>query len=368
MRVTRFTFATFAALALAALFGVAANAQHLISSKAGFVNRVEGKVHILRHDVDEAERGSVSLGTQMRDGDRLMTEAGSRAEVLLNPGSYLRLDENTVVRALNTGLTQIRFEVVKGAAIVEVGQVEKKNPIEIVTPGGAVTLAKDGLHRIDARRAPTIVMVRQGELQVGTREQFAAKQTFKVGRGKSTQLSGAAKPALAKLDRDAVDEFDRWSFNRAQTLMAANLSTLSRSRTMSGLSYGWMYDPFFNCYTYIPGRGLFFSPYGFGFFRSYSDSMYYYPYGYNNYGGYYGGGGGGGIVSNPPARVIAGNDRAPVRREIEGRRIDMNPGGDASSGGFDRSASRTISSPSPSVPVTSTQSVGGISAGKGGKP
>lgn len=367
MRVTRFTFATFAALALAALFGGAANAQHLISSKAGFVNRAEGKVHILRSDADETERGPVSLGTQMRDGDRLMTEAGSRAEVLLNPGSYLRLDENTVVRALNTGLTQIRFELVKGVAIVEIGQVEKKTPIEIVAPGGALTFAKDGLHRIDARREPTIVMVRQGELQVGTREQFLAKQTSKIGRGKTAQLTGAPKLALAKLDRDAVDEFDRWSFVRAQTLMAANLSTLSRSRGMNGLAYGWTYDPFFNCYTYIPGSGLFFSPYGFGFFRSYRDSMYYYPYGYNNYGGYYGGGGGG-LVTNPPARVIAGNDRAPVRREIESRRIDTNPGGDASSGGFDRGSSRTISAPSPSVPVTSTQSVGGISAGKGGKP
>jgi hypothetical protein len=363
MRVTRFTFA---ALALAALLGGAANAQHLISSKAGFVNRAEGKVHILRSDADETERGRASLGTQMRDGDRLMTEAGSRAEILLNPGSYLRLDENTVVRAVNTGLTQIRFEIVKGSAIVEIGQVEKKTPIEIVAPGGTLTFAKDGLHRIDARRTPTIVMVRQGELQVGTREQFLAKQTFKIGRGKTAQLTSAPKPELAKLDKDTVDEFDRWSFDRAQTLMAANLSTLRSSRTLSGLSYGWAYNPFFNCYTYIPGRGLFFSPYGFGFFRSYNDSLYYYPYGYSNYGGYYGGGGGG--LSNPPARVIAGNDRAPVQREIEGRRIDSNMGSDASNGGFDRGAGRTISAPSTSVPVTSTQSVGGISSGKGGKP
>lgn len=366
MRVTRISFATFAALALAALFGVAANAQHLISSKAGFVNRVEGKVHILRHDGDENERGRASLGTQMRDGDRVMTEAGSRAEVLLNPGSYLRLDENTVVRALNTSLTQIRFELVKGAAIVEIGQVEKKNPIEIVAPGGTLTLAKDGLHRIDARREPTIVMVRQGELQVGTRQEFAANRTFKIGRGKTAQLTGAPKLALAKLDKDAVDEFDRWSFDRAQTLMAANISTLRRSRTMSALSYGWMYDPFYNCYTYIPGRGLFFSPYGFGFFRSYGDSLAYWPYGYG-YGGYGGGyyGGGGGGVANPPARVIAGNDRAPVRREIEGRRIESRSSSDAG-GGFDSGPSRTVSAPS--MPAPTSSSIGGISAGKSGKP
>lgn len=367
MKITRISFAMFVALALSALLGIAASAQYLISSKAGFVNRADGKVYILRHDGDENERGRASLGTQMHDGDRLMTEAGSRAEVLLNPGSYLRLNQNTVVRALSTSLAQIRFEVIKGDAIVEIGQVEKKNPLEIVTPNGTLTMSKDGLHRINVDDGRTVISVRQGELQLGTRQDLATNQTFKLGRGKTAELTGAPKPLLTKLDKDAVDDFDRWSFDRAQTLMAANLSALRRSRTASTLAYGWMYDPFFNCYTYIPGHGLFFSPYGFGFFRSYADSLAYWPYGYYGNGYYYGGGA---MVTNPSARVIAGNDRAPVRREIEGRRIESNSTLDAR-GGYEGSSSRSVSSGSSmpqSAPVTVAPSISGASDSKSGKP
>ena len=36
---------------------VVANAQYLISTKAGFVNRVEGEVNILRADGENGERG-----------------------------------------------------------------------------------------------------------------------------------------------------------------------------------------------------------------------------------------------------------------------------------------------------------------------
>jgi hypothetical protein len=38
----------------------------MISSRAGFVNRVDGAVFIQRQDSDDGERGRASLGTQMR--------------------------------------------------------------------------------------------------------------------------------------------------------------------------------------------------------------------------------------------------------------------------------------------------------------
>lgn len=383
-RFAKIPVATFALLSLLVCIG---NAQHLISTKAGFVNRSEGKVFILRHDSENGEKGRVSLGTQMRDGDRLVTEADSRAELLLSPGSYLRLNQNTEVRAVSTSFTQMRFELVKGSVITEistssepVSTVNKRNPVEIVTPHGTVAIGKDGLYRFDTVESNTLVQVRQGELGLGTREQFLADKLTKIGRGKAVKLvaGGSAKSDVAKINRDVADEFDAWSFNRAQTLMAANVSALRRSQTMSALSYGWIYDPFYNCYTYIPGRGLFFSPYGFGFFGSYADCLRYWPYGfgYGYYNPYYGtpswGGGG---TPNVPARVVAGNDRTPIRREIEGRRIDNGPSfGDR---GFGADVgSRSIASPSVSSSSSATsiaapapaRSEGGGGGGRAGAP
>lgn len=346
----RIYFAVLASLMLALGLSVTANAQYLTSARAGFVNRTEGKVYILRADSADGEKGRASLGTQMRNDDRISTTANSYAEVLLNPGSYLRLNENTEVRAVSTDLASVRFELVKGSVIAEVGEANKKAPIEIVTPNGALTIAKDGLHRIDAKASAANISVRQGEIHLGTRAEFAANKATKIGRGKVASLTGSdqiGKSDLAKLDRDVMDNFDVWSFNRAQTLTAANVASLRRSRVLTAFGGGWYYDSFYNCYTFIPYRSRFYSPYGFGFFNNFYDCYYYNPYyWYGNGGGYYGGGG---SVVTPPARVVTGNDRAPIRREAEGRSIDTGSVFDSrSASGVGDFGSRTISSPSTS--------------------
>jgi hypothetical protein len=357
----RILFVIFATLMLSAVTGNTAFAQHLISSKAGFVNHTTGKVFILRQDSVEGEKGRVSLGTQMREGDKISTDTNGFAEVLLNPGSYLRLDEESEVRAVNTNLSQVRFELIKGSAIVEIGEIDKKLPVEIMTPHGALFITKTGLHRFDTKGEMTLVAVRQGEIYLGTREEVLANKAFKIGRGKVAQLTGTATPNLAKIDKDlAADNFDIYSFNRAEKLMAANQMALRQSRRSGSLAYGWIYDPFFSCYTYIPRRGWFWSPYGFGFANSWGNcySCGYWPYGYGyGNGGWTGGGGGSTGGAGVPPRVITGLDRTPIRREIEGRRIDSSPSIDSGSrGDFGRSgSSRSISSPPPSTssPISS---------------
>src|SRR5262249_39420621 len=247
----RFFVAVPVSFLLALGLGVIANAQYLISTKAGFVNRVEGEVYVLRADGEGDEKGRASLGTQMRAGDRLSVAANGFAEALLNPGSYLRLSENTEVRAVSVDLNSVRFELIKGSVIAEIGQIDKKAPIEIITPQGALTIAKAGLHRIDAKGTATLVAVRQGEIHLGTPSDFVANQSLKIKRGKVVTLTGSTQPGqpgqpvspgapgtldVAQLDKDAVDKFDTWSFNRAQALTEANVKSLSRS---GSLTAGW---------------------------------------------------------------------------------------------------------------------------------
>jgi FecR protein len=348
-----------------------ASAQYLVSTKAGFVNRADGKVYIQRVDSEDGQPGRASLGTQMRDGDRLKTESDSRAEILLSPGSYLRLDQNTEVRAVSTEFMQMTFELVRGSMIVEVGidpqpigafvasarqTVTKKTPLEIITPQGTFFAAKDTLVRIDAKTAATWIAVRQGEIRLGTRDMVAANQGEKVKRGKLVRLTGSDKPELAKVDKDQIDNFDSWSFVRAQTLVQANLSSLRQNRTLA--QGGWYYNSFFGCYSFVPYRGYLVSPYGFGFFRNYADCLWYDPFygGYRGYGyGYYNGnnnGGGGVTTPNAPARVIAGVDREPIRREIPAERTINFP--DNSSRGDFGMGSRGISNSSSSTATTSS--------------
>jgi hypothetical protein len=241
MKRTRVSLVTPVAFLLALGLGVVANAQYLISIKAGSLNWVEGEVYVLRADGGDGEKERATIGTQMREGDRLSVAANSYAEALLNPCSYLRLSENTEVRALSVDLDRVRFELIKGSVIAEIGRGDRKTPIEIVTPHGVLTIAKAGLHRIDAKGSVTLVAVRQGEIHLGTRDDFAANQSLKIKRGKAVTLTGPAQPGpsdIAKLDKNAIDKFDTWSFNRAQALTAANVKTPSRSGGDSGPSRG----------------------------------------------------------------------------------------------------------------------------------
>lgn len=346
--------------------GVTANAQYLISSKAGFVNRAEGRVYILRADDEDGEKGRASFGTQMREGDRLSVAANGFAEALLNPGSYLRLSENAEVRALSVDLNSVRFELIKGSAIAEIGQVDKKTPIEIITPHGALTIAKAGLHRIDVKESATLVAVRQGEIHLGTPGDVAAKQSFKIKSGKVATLTGSAhlgQPEIAKLDKDTIDKFDTWSFDRAQALTAANVRALSRSRS-GFLSAGWHYDPFFNSYTFVPFRSWFWSPYGFGFFNNYRDCHYYTPY-YGGGGSYVSRGGSSSGASVSP-RVVSGNDRGAVSRATDRRSIDANFGSRSGRSGDSGSSNGASSSPSSTSSPRSTSAPGGASRGNSG--
>jgi hypothetical protein len=341
---------------------VVANAQYLISTKAGFVNRIEGKVYVLRAGEDD-EKGRASLGTQMRAGDRLSVAANGFAEALLNPGSYLRLCENTEVRAVSVDLDSVRFELIKGSVIAEIGQVDKNIPIEIVTPHGALTIAKAGLSRIDAKGSATLVSVRQGEIHLGTRSDFAANQSLKIKRGKVVTLTGSAQPGpsdVAKLDKDAIDKFDAWSFNRAQALTAANVKALSRSGVLTA---GWYYDPFFNFYTFVPSRSWFSSPYGFGFFNNYRDCSDYTPY-YNS-GSYYRSQGVSASGAKVSPRVVSGNDRGAVSRATDRRSVDTDFG--SRSGGYgDSGPSRGSSSSSSTSSPRATHAPGGAPREHGG--
>ena len=371
--VALFAFALVAGAANTAL------AQYLVSAKAGFINRADGEVYIQRADNEDGTRGRASLGTQMKEGDRLITSDRGRAEILLNPGSYLRLNGNTEVKAVNTMLDEIRFEVVSGSVIVEIGELEKNLVIEIQTPQGIMSVAKAGLQRIDIDKGATTIAVRQGEAFLGARGEVLAKTATKIGRGKQVRLVGSPEVAtngvqLAKLDKDSVDSFDTWSFNRAQALMQANYTALRSTGSTarnSNMAYGWFFSPFYNSYTFIP-RGGFYSPYGFPFCRRFSDFAYYFPYGMPYY--YYvparpgAGGGSGGGGGNASARVITGVDRAPIERGFGGRQMGGfdNSGFGRGSAGIPSSSGGSIGTTSSPVSTTSAPSRGGDMGGASG--
>ena len=60
-----------------------------------------------------------NAGYQIKAGGGLRTTGNSRAELLLSPGTYLRLAENTEIEVTGTTYRGMRFRVVQGTVIIE---------------------------------------------------------------------------------------------------------------------------------------------------------------------------------------------------------------------------------------------------------
>ena len=81
--------------------------QHFISAKSGMVNYVEGKPLVFTSDNEAGSK--VSARDQLKSGDRLQTQENDRVEVLLNPGSYLRVAANSEIHILQTAFDDTHF-------------------------------------------------------------------------------------------------------------------------------------------------------------------------------------------------------------------------------------------------------------------
>ncbi|MBZ5496294.1 MAG: FecR domain-containing protein [Acidobacteriia bacterium] len=204
------------------------HAQHSISTKSGLVSRVQGQVFVQHAQAENRE--AVSPDLQMMDGDRLATEAMSRAEILVNSAAYLRLDEQAEVRAVNTLLTEARFELLRGMFIIQAGnaapprtfaggrgrtaRLDASLAFEVVTPHGILTVGKDGLFRISIEPSATRIDVFEGEIALGGRSEAPRSKVGRVGGGKRVTLTGnhQTNPAITALKLRPFDEFDRWGF------------------------------------------------------------------------------------------------------------------------------------------------------------
>ncbi|MBY0504356.1 MAG: FecR family protein, partial [Bryobacteraceae bacterium] len=252
----------FLAITAAACFTGSLMAQSVVTAKAGLVHYLEGDVTL------DSAMLSTKPGkfAEMKKGSVLKTLEG-RAEVLLAPGSSVRLSENSALKMTSTSLEDTRFTVTAGSAMVEVGDMDKFMSIVVAMGDTEVSLRKKGLYRFEAE--PASLRVFEGEASLSD----DGKSTM-IGRGRMVSLNGG-EVLLAKFDPKDGDELYRWSKRRSYYMSMANLSAANSLRSQGTTSFssfggftagGWFYNPYFGMFTYVPSRGGYMSPWGFGYY------------------------------------------------------------------------------------------------------
>src|SRR5579862_4487240 len=150
-----------AVLVLALTAGVCAWGQRAISAHSGMVNYVEGNATLDNKDLDP----KFTELPEVKNRSVLATDQG-RAEVLLTPGAFLRLSENSSFRMISNSLWDTRVEVVSGTAMVEVDELLKDNAITVQYGEAQIALLKKGLYRVDASGDTGSLKVYDGEARV----------------------------------------------------------------------------------------------------------------------------------------------------------------------------------------------------------
>ena len=256
-----------------------------VPPQPGTVNYIEGQAAIGAQALTEKSLGSATLAA----GQSLSTENG-RAEILLTPGIFLRVNNHSSLRMISPGLADTITMLQKGRALVEVAEIRPENNVRIGENNSSTQLLKAGLYDFDADRGVIRVFDGKAEVQIGG-------QHIEVKSGHQIALNAAGKLKAQKFDKKTyMDDFYRWASLRASYLAEANVDA---ARTYAGgggwspspfYGNGWYWDPSFDAYTFIPDDGIFFDPFGWGFYSPwYAFGAPYFGYGYG-YGGYgYGG-------------------------------------------------------------------------------
>src|SRR5579872_359527 len=149
------------ALLLAGSFSASgwAQTQNSRPAQPGAINYVEGQASIGTETLSSSSVGSVMLGA----GQTLDTQSG-KVEVLLSPGVFLRVDDNSSVKMINAGLADTVVELDKGHAMVEATDITKDNDIRVQQDGANTRILKNGLYEFNA--GENAVRVFKGKAEV----------------------------------------------------------------------------------------------------------------------------------------------------------------------------------------------------------
>lgn len=248
----------------------------MISAKAGGVNAITGQADV--HPKGESDWQQLSITDDLDAGDRVRTANDGRVEILLNPGSYLRVGGDSEFELSNNTLDNLELRLLRGTAIVEAtGADGLELNINISTPHTKLAIVRQGLYRLNVvPNDATELIVRKGRV-------ILSDSHTKVKGGNKVVFS-ATNVIVAKLTKEekkVQEDVDNWSKERAETLAKANRRINDRMLTSAfasfrewdpfSRSYGlWFYNSRVGCYTFLPFYYGWGSPYG----NSYSTSVY----------------------------------------------------------------------------------------------
>jgi hypothetical protein len=231
-------------LAIVTALTLLADGQSVVSTRSGIVHFFEGAVYLADQPL-ESHPGRFSSVPQ---GAELRTAAG-RAEVLLTPGVFLRIGENSSIRMLANELSNTRVELLAGSSIVDSAEPSSGTSVTLICRNWNVRFPEQGVYRIDSD--PPRLWVLQGEAEVSGDTDARA---LLVEQGMDVPFAPVL--VLERSTDHPRDALSAWVEGRQQSISADNAITANIRDPASMDTTGFGVDSFTN----FPIVGL--SPFG----------------------------------------------------------------------------------------------------------
>ena len=228
---TVFSWAILSVVVATALYSNASAQRE--ESFEGFVsglraNAVQGEVSYQRKD----GRFELEPGLRLEQGDSIKSGDDGFAELLLQPGNYLRIGAETDFHIFSDTHDKMRLKLNEGTITLEIltrefgdftsffyTRSQMYELIRVMTPNDEVFITESGIFRINVAGGRTELIVRDGEALINGRRV----------KEKRRAVSVAGNVTITEFDRKMEDPFDQWGRERAKHLVQANRSLKKES-------------------------------------------------------------------------------------------------------------------------------------------
>ena len=229
-----------------------------VAPPLGTVNALTGQVTLNGEELP----AQLQPSTTVAPGQVLETGQGN-AEVLLGPGAFFRLGAGSAMRMGFAAENSTGVELLKGEAMLEVDAPIPGERLAVLMNGATAVATKPGFYAFRADDGAVAVL--DGEATV-----YQGNAHVALKKDHSITLAAGGKLKAEKLDPAVFDQdpLYQWSEDRSQAESQANL-TAAQDISAAGAAYStnpWYWDDFADCYVFVPAGGIFYSPFGWGFY------------------------------------------------------------------------------------------------------
>lgn len=185
-------------------------------------NMVEGNVVYFR----ESAKFDLEATFELQQGDVVRSASAARAELLLQPGNFLRIAPDTEFKLVNDHYDRLKLLLNKGTISFELLKNDWENTsdffdtlkqgfelIRVITPNSEIFITQPGIFRIHTNGdGRTQMVVRRGEALI---DGWRVKE-----KRSAVAVRGAVD--ITEIDSKSEDEFDRWGRERSEKVVEAN--------------------------------------------------------------------------------------------------------------------------------------------------